>query len=120
MLGVEHTHEPKARGAVEHARVEQDGRDCDLALELLEQRERAIEREERPDSNDEAQVPDRITLARDRLGDQLVERPIPAQNFVDGLDRCLDPDGSLGLDLLIERELVGRAPPGASRRARWS
>src|SRR4051794_34277960 len=44
VLGLEHAHEPKARGAVEHARVEEDSWCHDPALQLLEQREGPVDR----------------------------------------------------------------------------
>ena len=56
MLGVEDSHEPEARGAVELAGVEENGRDRDFPLELLQQRERSVEREECSDADDEAQL----------------------------------------------------------------
>ena len=52
MLRVEHAHESEPRGTIEHARVEEDRRDRDFTLELLQQRERAIEREDCPDPDE--------------------------------------------------------------------
>jgi len=106
MLRVEDSHESESGRAIEFARVEENGRDRDLTLELLQQRERAIKREESPDSNNEAQVPGRLAWAWDGISHKLVERAILAQDLVHSLYRYLDPNGSLRLDLLLESEFL--------------
>ena len=60
VLGVEHAHEAQAGRAVEVAGVEEHGRDVDAALELLEQREGAVHREERAGPQDEDDVAQRV------------------------------------------------------------
>ena len=85
-------HEAEARGAVELARIEEDGRDVHLALQLLEQRQGSIDGEERPGPHDEHDVAKRVGVAGDPLCNQVVERLVFTEHFVDRLDRRRQPD----------------------------
>ena len=60
-------HEAEAGGAVELARIEEDGRDVHLALQLLEQRRGSIDGEERSGPDDEDDVAERIGVAGNPL-----------------------------------------------------
>jgi hypothetical protein len=105
VLFIEDSHEPQAGGPVEFAGVEQDRRDRDLPLELLQQREGSIEREERPDADDETEILGRVREPGHRLSYEPIEWAVVAQDLVHGFDSRLDPDGSLRLDLLFEGKL---------------
>src|SRR5690349_18056045 len=73
---------------------------------LLQQRKRAVEREECSDADEETQVTGRVGGARNNRRDERIERPIPAQDLMDGLDGRLDSDGTFRYDLLIDGKLL--------------
>src|SRR5580704_4728460 len=56
VLGVEHAHETQARRAIEVARVKKHRRDVDAALQLFQQGEGSIHREQRARSKDKDNV----------------------------------------------------------------
>ena len=64
VLGVEHAHEAQPCRAIEVAGVEENGRNVDAALELLEEREGPVHGEERARAQDEDDVAQRIGVIR--------------------------------------------------------
>src|SRR4051794_11553726 len=69
VLGVRDAHEAEARRAIKLARIEEDGGDVHLALQLLEQRRCPIDREECSCPHDKDDVAERIRIGRDALSD---------------------------------------------------
>src|ERR1044072_2592905 len=53
VLGVEHPHETQTSRAIEVARVEEHGRHVYVSLQLLKERERAVDGEQRTGAQDE-------------------------------------------------------------------
>src|SRR5205085_2318986 len=74
VLGVEHAHEAQTRCAIEVAGIEENRRNINTALELLKKREGPINREERPGSQDEDDVLERIGILRHPRCDEVDER----------------------------------------------
>ena len=78
MLGSEHAHEPEPSSTVEIAWIEQDRGHGDPSLQLLQQRESAIDGEQGPRSHDEDDVAKRIASGR-------LPSPAEAEAFLRGL-----------------------------------
>src|SRR5205823_4580195 len=86
MFSCEHTHEPEPGGAVEIAWVEQDCWHRDPALQLLQQREGAVDREQGTGSHDEHDLTERVRLVGHLRSDQINQGRILRKHRMYGLD----------------------------------
>ena len=87
------------------AGVEEDRRDVDAALQLLEQREGPVDGEERAGPQDEDDVAQRVGVGRHARGDEVDERRVLGEDGVDRLDDGRGALLALGVEPLLERAL---------------
>src|ERR1041384_2476500 len=118
---IEHTHEPQAGRAVERSGIEQHRGDRDAPLELFEQGERAVHREQRAGPEDEDGVEMRVAILGELRSDQIDERCVVGQDRVDGLDQRGGPRLALGVEPFLEGALRAHGrieTPGERHAAR--
>src|SRR5665647_1517512 len=80
VFGVEHAHEAQPRGTLYRARVEEHRGHLELALELFQERVRAVQREEGTGSHDEHDVAQRVGICRQLGGDEPIQRLVLAEH----------------------------------------
>src|SRR5690606_10291664 len=102
---VEHAHKTKPRRTINGARIEQNGGHLDPSLELLEEREGPVDREQRTRAHDEDQVAERVRIIGHAFGDEVDKRTILRKHRVDGVDDGFGTLLTLRIEPLLERAL---------------
>jgi len=103
MLGIEFAHEAKAGSPVEVARIEQDGRHVHAPLQLLQQRERPIDGEQRPGAGNQDDIPPGVGVARHASGYEIHQRRIFLEEVGDRPDGVLDGGGTFQATQIKEK-----------------